>query len=101
MALFNVSQKLYPANTLAAFTACLAQAIDLVSKDRWEGGVCEFTHQPINISTFVVLTVVSAQIAFLYCYLISPQIVGSQYVRCLRTFVHPTTFCNNIFDKVY
>ena len=69
--------------------------------DSWEVGVCEFRCHPINAGTFAGLAVVSAQVAFLYCDLISPQFVGSQYVRCLRTFVHPTTYCNNIFENVY
>ena len=102
MTLFsNGSQKLYPGNTLAAFAARLAQPIDLGSMDRWEVGVCEFSCHPINVGTFAGLAVVSAQIAFLYCDLISPQFVGNPYVRFLRTFVHPTTNCNNIFEKVY
>ena len=48
----NGSQKQYPANTFAVFTARLAQPIDLVSTDRWEVGVCEFTCHPINTGTF-------------------------------------------------
>ncbi len=39
----NGSQKLYPANTLAEFTARLAQAIELGSMEEWEVEVCEFT----------------------------------------------------------
>ena len=85
----NGSQTLYPANTLSAFTARLALHIDLGSMDRWEVGLCEFTCHPRNVGTFAGLDVVSAKIAFLYCDLISPQFVGSQYVRCLRTFVLP------------
>ena len=99
--LFSNGSQLYPANTLAAFTARLAQPIDLGSMERWEVGVCEFTCHPINVGTFAGLVVVSSQIAFLYSDLISPEFVGSQYVRCLRTFRHPTTYCNNIFENVY
>ncbi len=102
MTLFsNGSQALYPANTLTAFTARLALTIDLGSMDRWEVGLCEFTCHPKEVGTFAGFEVVSAKIAFLYCDLISPQFVGSQYVRCLRTFVLPTTYCNNVFDNVY
>ena len=97
----NGSQMLYPANTLAAFTALLKQPIDLGSIGRWEVGVCEFTCHSINVRTFPGLAVVSAQIAFFYCDLISSQFVGSQYVRCLRTFAQPTTYCNNTFENVY
>ncbi len=50
---------------------------------------------------FAGLDVVSAKIAFLYCDLISPQFVGSQYIRCFRTFVLPKTYCNNVFYNVY
>ena len=97
----NGSQKLYPANTLAAFTARLAQPIDLGSMDRWEFGLCEFTCHPNEVGTFAGLDVISAKIAFLYCDLISPQFMGSQCVRCSRTFVLPSTYCNNIFENLY
>ena len=62
----NGSQKLYPANTLPAFTARLAQPIDLGSTERWEFEVCEFTCHPINTGTFASLQVVSSQIALIY-----------------------------------
>jgi hypothetical protein len=40
-------------------------------------------------------------IALIYCYIISPQFVGSNLVRCLRTVIHPTQHCEYTFDKVY
>ncbi len=83
--LSNGSQKLYPANTLSAFTTLLAQPIDLGSTDRWEVGVCEFTCHPTNTGTFTPLQVISANNALIYCNLILQQFVISQYVRCLRT----------------
>ena len=50
--LSNVSQTIYPTNTLVSFTAHLAQPIDLGSTDRWEVGVCEMTCHPPNIGTY-------------------------------------------------
>ena len=50
----NESQKLYLANTLAAFTARLKQPIDLGSNDTWEVGVCEFTCHPMNVERSMV-----------------------------------------------
>ena len=97
----NGLQTLYPANTLTAFTARLAHPVDLVSMDRCEVGLSEFTYPPKEEGTFAGLDIVSGKIAFLYCDLISPQFVGSQYVRCLRTFVLPSTYCNDIYDNVY
>ena len=44
----NASQKLYPANTLSAFTVHLAQPIDMGSTDRWEVGVCKCSCYPFN-----------------------------------------------------
>ena len=79
----------------------MAQAIDLGSTDRWEVGVCEITCHPTNTGTFASVQVISANNALIYCDLISQQFVGSQYVRYLRTFIHPSTYCNNIFENVY
>ena len=69
--------------------------------DRWEVGLCEFTCHPRNVGRIAGLDVVCAKIAFLYCDLISPQFVGSQYVRCFSTFVLPTTYCNDVYENVY
>ena len=99
--LSNVSQQLYPANTLKAFTTRLAQPIDLSSTDIWDVGVCEFTCHPTNTGTFASVQVISSNNALICCELTSQQFVGSQYVRCLRTFIHPSTYCNNIFEIVY
>jgi len=38
----NTSKTLYPDNTIAAFTAELAQPIELGYSDNWEVGICEF-----------------------------------------------------------
>ena len=100
--LFNkASQKLYPANTLSAFTVHLAQPIDLGSTDRWEARVCEFSCHPFNTATFDSIQIVSAKNALIYCDLISQQFMGSQYVLCLRTFIHTSTYCNHKVDNVY
>ena len=56
---------------------------------------------PKEEGTFAGLDIISGKIAFLYCDLISPQFVGSQYVRCLKTFVLPTTYCNDVYENVY
>ena len=97
----NCSQKLYPANVLATFTVRMAQPIEMGSTVRWEVGVCDFTCHPTNTCTFASVQVVSSQIAFIYCNLITQQFVGSQYVRCLRNFIHQSTLCSNIFENVY
>ena len=98
----NASQNTHPNNTLAEFTIQLAQRIDLGSTDNWEVGLCEFScpHvKPANNDKPV--DVVGETNTLLYCDLITPQFVGSDYVRCLRTFIHPSKFCEHRFDNVY
>jgi hypothetical protein len=99
--LSNGKQKLYAANTLAAFTARLEQPIDMGSTDRWEVGVCEGTCHPGMVGTFTAIEVVSAKNALIYYDLISQQFVGSQYVRNLRIFIYPSMHCNHFFKNVY
>jgi hypothetical protein len=57
--------------------------------------------RPVNVGTFANVKVISANNALVYCNLISPQILGSQYVPRLRTFTVPTTYCNHVFDVYY
>jgi hypothetical protein len=63
--------------------------------------MCESTCRPFNVRTFGGVTVIIVKKALIYCDLISPQLFGSQYVRVIRTFIQPTTYCNPTFDHVY
>jgi hypothetical protein len=99
--LSNVSQKLYPSNKLSSFKVHLAQPVDLGSIGRWEVGVCEVTCRPYNVGTYAKVQVISAENALICCDLISPQFVGSQYIRCIRTFIQPTPYCDHISENVY
>jgi hypothetical protein len=83
----NASPETYPSNTLAEFTVQLAQRIDLGSIGSWEVGLCEFSCPPSDVD-----------IALIYCDLIMPQFVGSQYTRCLRTL---TKYGDRTFNNIY
>ena len=85
----NSSQKTNPANTLTEFRIQLAQPIDLGSTDNWEVGLCEFSCPPYP-HTVKPYELAGEIKALVYCVLITQQFVGSDYVRCLRTFIHPT-----------
>jgi len=56
--LSNTSKNLYPENTIAAFTAELAQHVDLGYSDNWEVRVCEFSYPPKSVGMFKHTTVV-------------------------------------------
>ena len=89
----NASQTLYPENTLAAFTSELAQSIEFDPNDKWEVGLCEFTC-PQSLAG-------STEYAIIYCDLIPAQLVGSSLVRCMRTFIYPTTLGQFAFKNIY
>ena len=99
--LSNGSQKLYPTNTIAAFPNRLVHPILLGSTERWEVVVCEVTCHPGKVSTFTAIEIVSANNALVYCDLISQQFVAGQYIRCLRIFIQPSKYCNQLFEKMY
>jgi hypothetical protein len=83
----NTSQKTYPDNTLADFTVQLPHRIDLGSTDRWDVGLCKFSCSPFYVG-----------MALIYCDLIMPQFMGSQYIRCLRTL---PKYDEHTFKNVY
>ena len=48
-----------------------------------------------------VVDVVSSINVLIYCDLITPQFVGTENVRLLRTIICPTQLGNHIFQNVY
>ena len=64
-------------------------------------GTCELTCPPPIVGTGLSLTTVGNTHVLVYCNVISSQFVGNDMVGCLRTFVFPSTNCENIFDKIY
>ena len=97
----NSSMKAYPNNSIAAFTVQLAHEIVLSVKDAWEVAVCEFSCPPPKTGTIAAHVVIGTTNAIFYCNLICPQFVGSKKVRCLRTFIHPSVYCNLVFENPY
>ena len=41
------------------------------------------------------------KIAMIYCYLITPQVVSDKKFRRLKTCIHQTAFCNQVFENAY
>jgi hypothetical protein len=92
--LSNASQKLYPENTIGAFPVKFARPIDFASDGNWEVGLWEFTCPPDTVGTIYKINVVGDHIGLIDCDLISPQFVGGNLVRYLRT-------CQHEFENVY
>jgi hypothetical protein len=70
----NVSEDIYPSNTLAAFTIQLAQDIDLHPSEKWEVGLSEFSCPAPHTGTFGNVTIVGDTCGLIYCKLISPNL---------------------------
>jgi hypothetical protein len=97
----NVSSDIYQSNKLSAFTNQLAQLIELQPSEKWEVGICEFTCSPPAVGTYKPNVVVGKDHGLIYCDLISPQFVGDKSVRCLRTFIYPSLYCQFTFENIY
>ena len=98
----DASQKVNARNKPSDFTIQLARRVDLGSIDDWEVSLCEFSCPPIRTGTFKnPHMVIGDKNALIYCDLITPQFVGNNYVRCLRTFIHPSEYCEHLFRHVY
>jgi len=68
---------------------------------KWEVGVCEVMCPPPLVGTGKPLTTVGNTHVLVYCNVKAPQFVGSDMVRCLRTFIFTSTNCANVFHKIY
>jgi len=97
----DASQTVHPSNTLGEFTIQLARRIDLGSVDNWEVGLSEFSCPPPYPYTNKPYDVVGNTNSLIYCDLITPQFVGNDNVRCLRTFTYPSKHCEYLFKNIY
>jgi hypothetical protein len=64
-------------------------------------GICELACPPPKAGIYAAFTVVGASRAVIYCNLTSPQFVGCELVRCLRTFIFPSQYCHYTYDNIY
>ena len=99
----NASQEVFPDYSLTAFTIHLAHPIKLGSASDWEVGLAEVPYKAPNrqILQGAVFDVVSSINVLIYCDLITPQSVGSDNVRLLRTIICPTQLGNHLFQNAY
>jgi hypothetical protein len=86
----NSSREIYMDNTLSAFTIKLAQLIELNYPEKWEVGIYEVTCPPPVVGTGAPKTTIGNTNVLDYRNVIAPQYIGSDMVRCLRTFIYPS-----------
>ena len=88
-------------NSINTFTVHLPHEIVLPGKDGWEVALFESSCTPSNVGTITPHMIVGATMAMMLFNLISQQFVGDKKDRFLRTFIHPTDFCNQVFENLY
>ena len=87
----NSSSAIYKDTTFSAFTIKLAQPIELNYAEKWEVRISEVTCPPPLVSTGVPMITVGNAHVLVYRNVIAPQYIGSDMVRCLRTYIFPST----------
>jgi len=88
----NPSTEIYTLNSQTSFTNRLALPVDLGSSSDSEDGLAEITYRPPQrtIVQGAIIDVVSDINFHIYCNLVTPQLVGSDISRLLRTIICPS-----------
>jgi hypothetical protein len=92
--------KAYPNIAIVAFSVQLVGEIDLCTY-RYEVALGVFSCPPPNVGSLKPHEVFGDTNKMIYCNLITSQFVSHLKVRLLSTLVHPTAFCNHIFENMY
>ena len=92
--------KAYPNNSIVAFTVQLTHEILLSGKDVREVALRIFLTPP-QVGMIASHVVIGTTNAMVNCNLICQHFVGSKKIFCLRTFIHPTVYCNQVFENLY
>jgi len=99
----NSSTEIYNLNSQTSFTHRLVLPIDLGSSSDWEVGRAEITYRPPQrtIVRGAIIDVISDLNVLIYCDLVTPQLVGSEIARLLRTIVCPSQLGKHQFSNIY
>ena len=95
----NSSMNVHPNNKIAAFAVQLAHERNL-GINRWKVRLCEFSCSPPEVWTCKPKIFVGNTHALIHCALINQQFVSVKKAPCIRTYIRPRAFCNNVFKNV-
>jgi len=90
-------------NSQTKFTNRLALPVDLGSTSEWEVGLCEISYVPPKrmVLQGVLVDIVGDVNFLVHCDLVTPQLVGSELGRVLRTIIVPTPTGQHLFSTIY
>jgi len=102
--LFSIaSAEIYTLNSQTKFTNRLAISVDLGSTSDWEVGLCEISYAPPKriILQVALVDMIGDVNIFVYCDLVTPQLVGSELGSVLRTIIAPSHTGQHLFSTIY
>jgi len=99
----NASTAIYTLNSQTRFTNSLALPVDLGSTSEWEVGLCEMSYAPPKrmVVQGALYDLVGDVNFLVHCDLVKPQLVGSDLLRVLRTFIAPSPTGQHLFSTIY
>jgi len=95
----SASTEIYTLNSQTSFTNRLALPVDLGSSSDWEVGLAEITYRPPKrtIVQGAIIDGISDLNVLIYCNIVTPQLVGSDISRLLRTIICPSQQGKHVF----
>ena len=99
----TASSDIYTWHSQTSFTNRLVHPIDLGLSSNWEGGLADITYKQPTRSVILgtLIDVISSLNFLICCDLFSPQLVGSDLKRLLRTIICPSQLGKHQFQNIY
>jgi len=90
-------------NSQTKFTNRLALPVNLGSTSEWEVGLCEISYAPPKrmILQGALVDMIGGVNYLVYSELVTPQLVGSEVGRVLRTIIAPSHTGQHLFSTIY
>ena len=98
----NASTAIYTLNSQTRFTNSLALPVDLGSTSEWEVGLCEMSYAPPKrmVVQGALYDLVGDVNFLVHCDLVTPQLIGSDLLRVLRTSIAPSPTGQHLFSTL-
>jgi len=99
----DTSKDMYKLNSRTSFTNRIALPVDLRSTSEWIVGLAEISYKSPERAYVngVDVTPIGTDNIFVYCDLVTPQLVGSEIKSVLRTIVTPSRTGHHTFPNIY
>ena len=99
----DASKDIYTLNSRTSFTNRLALPVDLGSTSEWIVGLAEIGYKPPERAYVngVDVTPIGTDNIFVYCDVVTPQLVGSEIRSVLRTIVATSRTGHHTFPNIY